>query len=119
MRKFRVPEACASDGKHSGSACRIERVPGVVYSVLVPNLQGLEAALDGGVGRSPFLPRRRKAFRNRTSNARSPKVSSACAKWWMERWLARCEYEVTCPAYSAARMKARCSWTRSPTWQRT
>ncbi len=47
---------------------RIERVPGVVYSALVPNLKGLERALRAGVGKIAVFTAASETFNRKNTN---------------------------------------------------
>jgi hydroxymethylglutaryl-CoA lyase len=53
----------------------IRRKPGVVYSALVPNMKGFEAAVEARPTKWPCSPRPRKCSRNGTPTARSPRAS--------------------------------------------
>ncbi len=61
----RVPQLADADEVFA----RIERVPGVVYSALVPNARGMERALAAGVGRASVFAAASETFSRRNTNA--------------------------------------------------
>ena len=91
----------------------IAKKPGVRYSVLIPNMKGLDAALSAPRSRVarrnrrvlPPRPPRRSA--GRTSTARLPKASSAFARWSRRRTRRASRFAARSPVRSAARTRAR------------
>ena len=74
----RVPQMVDSDQVLKG----LVQDTDVSWPVLVPNRQGLEAAITAGAREIAVSPQLRKPSRNTISTAAFPKVSNASARWW-------------------------------------